>query len=89
MTNNLIQAGRDGSSLEKAVIINATSLSTGIPAEYAYIEQVCGKPDSDYIIEIQTQISQAGRDYDVLSIKMKDGTTRDFWFDITSFFGKF
>ena len=89
MMDNSITNKPDGSSAEKAVVINETSSSRGIPAEYAYIEQVFSRRGLDYEIKMQAQISQGGCDYDVLTIEMNDGTVRDFWFDITSFFGKF
>ena len=80
---------RDGSSAEKAVIINATSTTKGVWEEYAYVERVCGKRDVDYTLRMQMQVSERGREFDVLEIKMRDGSVRSFWFDITSFFGKF
>ena len=84
-----ITSGGDGSSAEQAVVINATSTLIGVPEEYAYVEQMCGKKDEDYTFVTQMHSSENGREYDMLNVKMKDGTTRDFWFDITSFFGKF
>ncbi len=78
----------DGSSAEKAVVINATSTVLGIWEEYAYIERVCGKKAVDYIVRKQMQISEIGREYDVYEIRMRDGSMRSLWFDITSFFGK-
>jgi hypothetical protein len=87
-TSGPTTTGGDGSSAEKAVVINATSSGIGVSAEYDYVERVCGKRDVDYTLGMQMLRSQNGRDYDVLEIKMKDGSTRYFWFDITSFYGK-
>jgi len=84
-----ITTGGDGSSEEQAVIINATSSIVGIFEEYAYVERVCGKRDVDYTLQMQMQTTLNGQQYDVLDVQMKDGTRRSFWFDITSFFGKF
>ena len=82
-------AGGDGSSAEEAVVINATSSIVGVPEEHDYIGRVCGKKDVDYTLRKQMLMSQNGRSYDVLEIEMKDGSVRSFWFDITSFFGRF
>jgi len=84
-----VTSGGDGSSDEQAVIINATSTIVGISEEYAYVERACGKKDVDFTLERQMHITKNERDYDVLHIIMKDGSKRGFWFDITSFFGKF
>jgi hypothetical protein len=83
-----VASGRDGSSAEKAVVVNATSERIGIPAEYAYLERVCGKRDVDYTLNRQTLIHKNGREYDVLEIQLKNGSVRSFWFDITSFYGR-
>jgi len=80
--------GGDGSSKEKAVVINATSPRIGIHEEYAYVERVCGERDVDWTLRIQAAEIRGVRKYDVLEIEMKDGSVRRFWFDITSFFGK-
>jgi hypothetical protein len=78
----------DGLSVENAVVINAISSHIGIPEEYAYLERVCGKTGVDYTLVEQRQIDKNGREYDVLEIELKDGTVRSYWFDITSFFGR-
>jgi hypothetical protein len=82
-------SGGTGETAENAVVINATSSLQGIPAEYAYVEQHCGKEDEDWTLDAQMQTSQNGREYDVLTVTLKQGGTRTFWFDITSFYGKF
>ncbi len=88
MTGTAITGG-DGSSVEQAIVINATSSRIGVPEEYNYIERTCGQCDVDYTIKGQTLYEQNDRQYDVISVKQKDGSKRDFWFDITSFYGKF
>ncbi len=82
-------SGGDGSSAEQAVVINATSSIVGISEEYDYIERECGKRDIDYTVSIQMKTNQNGRSYDVISIELKSGEKRAFWFDITAFLGKF
>jgi hypothetical protein len=78
----------NGSSPDKAVIINAETTKIGVRREYAYVEQVCGQINVDWSFKIQSCRSIGERKYDVLEIEMKDGSFRVFWFDITSFFGK-
>lgn len=78
--------GGDGSSSDKAVVINATSSIIGIIEEYDYIRRVCGT--NGYTLKSQMKASLNGRDYDVMNVILKDGAERTFWFDITSFFGK-
>ena len=86
--SGLVITGGDGSSAEKALVINAKSSKTGISAEYAYIERLCGIRGVDYIHRIQRLMGINDRMYDVLEIEMKDGSVRSFWFDITAFYGK-
>ena len=81
--------GGPGDSPDTAVIVHATSTEKGTPAEYAYVEAQCGKPGTDWMLETQSQSSHEGKEYDVLQVKsLKDGSSRTFWFDISSFFGK-
>jgi hypothetical protein len=79
-----ITTGGDGSSAEKAVVINATSTAVGVAAEYAYVERKCGT----HTLDSQSLMNVNGRHYDVMNVTLQDGTKRDFWFDITAFFGK-
>jgi len=78
----------DGSSAKRAVIINTTSRMLGIAAEYAYVESVCGERDMDWQLECQSLIEQDGEWFDLLSIAMKNGTCREFWFNISAFHGR-
>lgn len=58
-------------------------------AEYAFIEKHCGEEGKNWGKVMQsTHIGDDGKYYDMIRIEMKDGSTRDFYFDITSFFGK-
>ena len=84
----MIKKLNDGSTAEKAVVVNATTSQIGIPAEYTYLERVCGKTGVDYTLVEQRQMDKNGREYDILEIELKDGTVRSYWFDITSFFGR-
>lgn len=81
--------GGDGSSTENALVVNATSTYEGVSLENEYLESKCGKWDIDYTIDRQIQIDHNSRKYDLIYVTMKkDGSKREFWFDVTSFFGK-
>jgi hypothetical protein len=83
-----IAAGVEGSSPVTAVVIDAGDEEIGVSAEYSYIERLCGKRGVDFALEMQMKTDRDGRTFDVMVIRMKDGSGRCFWFDITSFFGK-
>ena len=77
--------------MQDAVKITATSSSIGIHAEYIYVEMQCGPKNLDWTTERQVLLEPEGPDgkhYDLLTVKLKDGTFREFYFDISSFFGK-
>jgi hypothetical protein len=56
------------------------------PYTAAYLDAHTAALDT---LEMQMLQSHNERNYDVLRIKMKDGSMRNFWFDITSFYGNF
>ena len=70
---------RDGSSIEKAVI------AKNVSSEYEWIAK--NYPNSQVLR--QALISKGKKHYDKLTVKLADGSERDFYFDINSFFGKF
>lgn len=83
--------GGDGSSLENALIVTATDTNDGVSAQKKYIESQCGEWNKDFLYELQLQINhiEIERHYDLIYVKMiKDKSKREFWFDVTSFFGK-
>lgn len=84
-----IYSGGTGDSANTAIVINVANSMAGIAAEYAYVQRECGQKDVDWTLGSQMQTSQGGKEFDVLEAKLKDGTSRAFWFDISAFFGKF
>jgi hypothetical protein len=83
-------SGGSGSTMEDAVVITVPSSFMGVPAEYAYVQQQCGQKDQDWTMEEQALLEgPGGKHYDLLTVKLKDGTVREFYFDISSFYGKF
>ena len=80
--------GGDGTSLEKAVKINAPTTSTGIAAEYEYVARIHGRIDEDWELELQALMDRDDKKYDVLYIRLREGRRLAYFFDITGFFGK-
>lgn len=74
----------DGSSIERAIPIQAASTAEGIAAENAYIRQ--RYPGWRKVR--QALIRRGGRAYDRITIVSPSGERRDIFFDITSFFGR-
>lgn len=70
---------RDGSSYEKAIIVKS------IDAEYEWLRQNC--PGCKFLQQALRQ--NKGMHYDVLTVQLTDGSKKEFYFDINSFFGKF
>lgn len=77
-TKNTANSGRDGSSFEKAIIVESIS------KEYEYTRKVC----SDCEFLGQALLSVKKKHYDRLDYKKPNGEKVSYYFDITSFFGK-
>jgi hypothetical protein len=85
---NSINSGvvaRDGSSMEKAVIIQAKNERAGISAENEWIE----KNYPGYFKTMQSLIFNKKRPYDIINIENSEGSTKSIYFNITEFFGKY
>ena len=90
MSNNNDKAEkRTGESIEQAIIIQANSTPAGIRMEYQWVEQHFGRRGTDWQLVKQALLQEGDRSYDVLHIRLADGTEREIHFDITNFFGKF
>ena len=87
--NNISFEGGQGDCQENAVVIHAPNSIMGIMAEYKFIENQYGVRNVDWKLFIQSLITGNGKNYDLLTIEIKDGTRKSFYFDITDFFGKF
>jgi hypothetical protein len=77
--------GMDGSSFEKAIIINKTIEMEGISAEYDWLKQHY----PNYKNLGQSLVQNKGKSYDILKIKTASEETKSIYFDISKFFGKF
>lgn len=70
--------GRDASSAEKAVIVGS------VRSEYLYIDRTW--PGSDILSQVVT--FKDDKPYDVVTVKTKEGTEKNLWFDISKFYRK-
>ena len=69
---------RDGSSIEKAIIVNS------IAEEYQYVRRVC----QGYDFLGQALVFEDKNPYDILTWQKPDGEKVKYYFDISKFFGK-
>lgn len=77
---------RNGESFEDAVIIHAVSSADGVPKEYEWVKRRFGRHGRDWKLRYQAVTEHQGRFYDLLAIRLADGSEKDIYFDITSFF---
>jgi len=80
-----LKAVADGSSYDHAIVIMEKNEATGTAAEYIWLR----KNFPGYKVNGQSLMYHDKKPYDLLRITLADGTRRDFYFDISNFFGKF
>lgn len=79
----------NGSTKHNAVIIlGAKDEAEGIDAEYNWLEVRNGEQYIDWGLKDQRLFDEGNKQYDILRIKFRDGKIKEFWFDITDFYGK-
>jgi hypothetical protein len=80
----------DGSDPSQAVVIHATSTFEGIAVEGVWIEQKYGVRDRDWSKGRQALLADTGdgRTLETIDIKLRDGSARRIYFDITAFYGR-
>lgn len=77
--------GGSGSTEKEAVIIlEADSELEGVDAEYEFIQRLY----EHFELDSQTFLEKGNKKYDILTVKLPGGTKKDFWFDITDFYGR-
>ena len=87
---NISFSKNSGESMEDAIIImGAKGEKDGIDSEYKYLESKYGLKEIDWELELQSLLSEKGKSYDKMDIKLADGTKKTIYFDITNFFGKY
>jgi hypothetical protein len=77
--------GADGSSFEKAIVIQEKSEMTGSKAEYQWLRE--NYPG--YKMIMQALVNHDKKPYDILTITTADGVEKKVYFDISNYFGKF
>lgn len=75
----------DGSSFEKAIVINKSNERDGVAEEYNWLRTHY----PGYTMISQSLSSKKNKQYDILKFKTKEGEEKQIYFDITKFFGKF
>jgi hypothetical protein len=78
----------DGESMATAIVIKAPNSQIGVAKEYEWVAKHYGRPRVDWNLVSQALLDEDGRYYDLLHIRLADGTEKQFYFDITDFFGK-
>jgi len=88
--------GGDGTSMEKAIVVNAPNEDQGVGAEYDWLAAKFGPRNYAWQMNQQSTSNNDDKIYDILEVKFlkdagsyKAGTKQDFFFDITGFYGKF
>lgn len=77
--------GGNGSSKEKAIIIHGVYTEwEGVDAEYDFLESKYG----NYELVSQEFVGEVNNKYDVLTIKLSDGSSKEVWFDVSDFYGR-
>ena len=74
----------DGSSYEKAIVINEKSEGPGVNAEYKWLKE--NYPG--YVLKGQHMGYSGKKIFDIIDIKTADGESKSVYFDITNFYGK-
>jgi len=77
-------SGGDGLTLERAVVITGGSDLANTDVEYAWLRQHA--PGAN--VTGQELINTGKRVYDKLDVRLSDRSSRSYYFDITSGFGK-
>jgi hypothetical protein len=77
-TQNLSKASRYGSSFKNAIVV------ISISQEYDYVRNRC----SDCQVLGQSLVFHEKKPYDILILKKPDGSEVEYYFDISSFYGK-
>ena len=79
----------NGLTKEEAVIIlGAKDETDGVDAEYNWLEERVGKQNINWVLNDQELIDDGDKQYDNLKIKFQRGEIKEFWFDISDFYGK-
>ena len=84
VNGSITYAGGDGSSLEKAVVINGGNVFTGVQAERAYL----AARYPGYMKGKQALLTKGKQSFDRVEFTTAEGDKNTVFFDVTDFFGK-
>jgi hypothetical protein len=82
------KGGNGLDSKEAIIIVGAKDELEGIDGEYIWLEEKYGEQDFSWELIDQQSIDEGDKKYDILKIKFLNGEEREYWFDITDFYGK-
>ena len=81
--------GRDGSTVERAIIVTATSTAAGTGLEYRYIKGLTCGQDGVWDIVTQTTMAVGSKWVDEFDVTCStDKTAQKLYFDVTSYAGR-
>lgn len=83
--------GGSGKSFDDAIKIQgAANITEGVMGEYQYLSKIFGERGIDWELEEQRlrSVEEKGKHYDKMDIRLRDGTRKTLYFDITEFFEK-
>ena len=79
-------ASRDGLSQQTPVVISATTVQAGVPAEYAWLKSRFGVQEQDWKVDMRSlSRTPQGRTLETFRLLLRGGKLVDVHFDITSF----
>jgi len=81
--------GGSGESFETAIILNTPNYNIGIKAQSEFISAQLGERNKDWKMKGQALARREGKHFDIITIELRDGSAKEFYFDISQFYGKF
>jgi hypothetical protein len=92
MTNDqapsLSYEDRGGETPATSIIIHTSSHFVGVLAEYAFLAKKFGKQDQDWKLDMHAVGGSGDRIWEMMCVRLTDGTKKTVFFDITEFHGK-
>jgi hypothetical protein len=79
---------RGGETPGTSIIIHTSSHFVGVIAEYAILAKKFGKQDRDWKLDMRAVGGSGDRLWEMMCVKLADGTEKTLYFDITEFFDK-
>jgi hypothetical protein len=88
---NITFQGGQGTSMADAIkIVGAKGEMDGVASEYACLDSAFGSRKSGaWKLLRQSLLEKHGKNYDLMSVELADGTKKEILFDISDYFGKF